>query len=115
MKLDTRRQWIGRFLLVVYLSMLTTSMFHVHEHGEAGFVCQDCIRHVHHSGHITYGGVLHGDCLLCSFLSTSYLVAEVIALATMALVLCRDFFEQISSVVCQTKRAILLRGPPVCL
>ena len=115
MKLDTRRQWIGRILLVVYLSILSASIFHVHEHGGVVFVCQDCISHVYHGGHITDGGVLHADCLLCSFLSTSYIVAEVIALATIAHVLCRDFFEQISYVVCLRKRTILLRGPPACL
>lgn len=114
MNLDARRTWIGRFLLTLYLLILSVSVFHVHEHG-GDFVCQDCISHVQHGGHITDGDVSLGDCVLCSFLSTSYLAAGIVALATVVLVLYRDFVEQTVSIVCRTKRTILLRGPPVCL
>ena len=115
MNLDARRTWIGRFLLTLYLLILSVSVFHVHEHGGEDFVCQDCINHVGHAGHISVGNMEMGDCLLCSFLSVSYLVAEVITLASLVLVLHRDFVEQTAHVVCRTKRTILLRGPPVCL
>lgn len=115
MKPDTRRLWIGRFLLAVYLTILSAGVFHVHEHGGEDFVCQDCISHVHHGGHITDGDVALGDCVLCSFLSTSYLAAELLALATIVLVLHRDFVEQTAYVICLAKRTILLRGPPSCL
>lgn len=114
MKLDARRPWIGRFLLMVYLLILSLSVSHVHEHG-GDFVCQDCINHVQHNGHITDGDVSLGDCVLCSFLSTAFLAAEIVALATILLVLYRDFVEQTVSTVCRTKRTILLRGPPSCL
>ncbi len=112
MKLDTRRLWVGRFLLMVYLLILSASVFHMHEHGGEDFLCRDCISHVKHSDHITKGGVSLGDCVLCSFLSSSYLAAEVLALVTIALVLHRDFVEQTMCVICSTKRTILLRGPP---
>ena len=115
MKLDTRRLWVGRLLLMVYLSILSASVFHMHKHGGEDFVCQDCTSHVQHSGHITEGGVSLGDCVLCSFLSISYLAAEVLALATIALVLHRDFVEQTVRVICRTKCTILLRGPPLYL
>lgn len=115
MKLDIRRLWIGRLLLVVYLSILSASVLHVHEHEGEDFVCQDCISHVRHGGHITEGGFSHVDCLFCSFLSTSYLTAEVIALAAMAIVLHRDFVKWTACIVYRTKRTTLLRGPPICL
>ena len=115
MKLDTSRFQIARFLLVVYLLILSASVFHVHEHGGEDSVCQDCISHVHHGGHITDGDVSLGDCVLCSFLSTSYLAADIIALATIVVVLHSDFVEQTMHVICRTKRTILLRGPPSCL
>ena len=114
MKSNARGLWIGRILLVAYLSILSLGAFHVHVHGE-DFVCQDCISHGQHGGHITDGDVSLGDCVLCSFLSTSYLAAGIVALATVVLVLFRDFVEQTVCTVCRTKRTILLRGPPVCL
>lgn len=113
MKIDTRKLWIARFLLVVYLSILSASVFHVH--GGETIVCHNCVNHVQHSGHITIADVSLDDCILCYFLSTSYLAAVVIVLAAMAHVLRRDFVEQTACIVCRTKRAILLRGPPVCL
>lgn len=109
-----RRSLIGRFLLALYLTILAVSVFHVHEHG-GDFACQDCISHVHHGGHFTDDSISLGDCVLCSFLSTSYLAAEIFALATIVLVLHRDFVEQTAHVICRTKRTILLRGPPVYL
>lgn len=115
MNLDTRRLSIGRFLLVVYLLILSASVFHVHKHGGEDVVCQDCVSHVRHGGHITEGSISLGDCVLCSFLSTSYVAAEVITLAAMAIVLHRDFVNQTVSVVCRAKSTVLLRGPPVCL
>ncbi len=115
MKPDARRLWIGRFLLMMYLSILSLGAFHVHEHVEDDFLCQDCISHVHHDGHVTNGDVSLGDCVLCSFLSTFYLAAEIIALATVVLVFHRDFVEQTAHVICRTKRTILLRGPPIYL
>lgn len=83
MKLNARRLWIGRFLLTVYLLILSVSVFHKHGHGE-DFVCQDCISHVQHGGHITDGDVSLGDCVLCSFLSTSYLAAEIVGVGSPA-------------------------------
>lgn len=87
----------------------------MHEHGDESFLCQDCISHVQHDAHITKGSVSLGDCVLCSFSSASYLIAAVMALATMALVLHRDFVEHTIRIVCCAKRTILLRGPPVYL
>lgn len=107
MNLDARRLSIGRFLLVVYLLILSASVFHVHEHGGKDIVCQDCVSHVRHGGHITEGSVSLGDCVLCSFLSTSYVAAEVMALAAMAIVLHRDFVEQTVCVVCRAKSTML--------
>ena len=115
MKIDTRRLWIARFLLVIYLSILSASVFHVHDHGDEDIVCQSCISHVWHNGHITKGDFSLDDCLLCNFFSTSYIAALVIALGTMVDVLCRDFVEQTECVVCRTKRTTPLRGPPACL
>ena len=115
MTIDRRRSFIGQFLLALYLTILAVGAFHVHEHGGEGFVCQDCVSHVRHGGHIVEASVSLGDCVLCSFLSVSYLVAEVIAFATVALVLHRDFVEPTACVVWRTERTILLRGPPVCL
>ena len=82
MKIDIRRQRIARFLLTIYLVILSASAFHVHEHVERDFVCQDCVSHAHHSGHITSATPSVGECTLCEFFTTSYLTTQILMLST---------------------------------
>lgn len=53
----------------------------LHRHEAVGSVavgCEACAHHVHHAGHLTAGADSHEACLLCQFLSLSYVMAAVI-------------------------------------
>lgn len=111
---DTRRTIIGRFLLALYLTILAIGAFHVHEHVEDDFVCQDCINHVDHTGHISMGDVAIGDCLLCSFFSISYIGLQCSAILFVCIVIGCIFSKQIQKAYCIERCVISLRAPP-CL
>lgn len=115
MTTDKRRTIIGRFLLAVYLMILAVGAFHVHEHVEDDFVCQDCINHVDHAGHISVGDVAMDDCLLCSFFSTTYIGVQCVAIVFACIVLVSIFSEQTQKVSCRERCIISLRAPPCLL
>lgn len=111
---DRQRTIIGRFLLAMYLTILALGAFHVHEYVEDDLVCQDCINHVNHAGHISVGDVSMGDCLLCSFFTVSYIVAQCVTIVFACAVLTSIFSEQTQNVFCRERCIISLRAPP-CL
>lgn len=112
MTIDTRRTIIGRFLLAVYLTILAVGAFHVHEHVEDDFVCQDCINHVDHAGHISMGSMTTGDCLLCSFFSLTYVGVQCVTMIYASVVLTSTFAERTQRVICSGRCVISLRAPP---
>ncbi|MBR6287622.1 MAG: hypothetical protein IKR18_11725 [Bacteroidaceae bacterium] len=113
MNTDVRRQHISRLLLAVYLTILSASFFHVHEHGSAEPVCQDCLSHVHHDGHLSAATMSVGECLICSFLSTTYLSVQAIALPFVLFVLFRQTLADSGEAVSRVCALPLLRAPPV--
>lgn len=114
MTIDKRRTTIGRFLLTVYLTILAMGAFHVHEHVENVIVCQDCINHVDHAGHISVGDMTTGDCLLCSFFSITYIEVQCMAVSFACIVLHLHLPELTQKVFCRERCVISLRAPP-CL
>ena len=114
MTTDTRRTIIGQFLLAVYLTILAVGAFHVHEHVEDDFVCQDCFNHVDHAGHISMGSMTTGDCLLCGFFSITYIGVQCVTMFFASVVLTRIFAEQTQRMICSERCVISLRAPP-CL
>lgn len=114
MTTDKRKTFISQFLLALYLTILTLGTFHVHEHVEDNFVCQDCINHVDHAGHISVGDMAMGDCLLCSFFTVSYIGAQCVAIVFACAVLTSIFSEQTQKMFCKERCIISLRAPP-CL
>lgn len=84
---NRRHRRLAWLLILVYLPMLVAISFHHHEEVEDDVVasyCQDCLHHVHHSGHIASTHSFTHDCLLCQLHSTSYLVPTLIVLAVFA-------------------------------
>ena len=66
-------------LLVLMVSMLTFSAFHVHGNMQSGVgECYQCAHHQHHSGHFSEGGVSLHDCVLCQFVATPYVAAVIL-------------------------------------
>lgn len=81
MNTDTRRQVTARLLLTIYLMILSASVLHVHHHADHAddpVVCQDCLHHVQHSGHVGTNTVPSDTCLVCEFLSVTYLAAQTL-------------------------------------
>ena len=80
MAIDRKRHITSWLMLAVFVPMLVLSSLHVHrEVADFSVECVDCASHTHHAGHLT-GGTLHVDtCVLCQFLTLSYLTLSVVA------------------------------------
>ena len=110
-----RRKRIAWLLLLVYVPMMTAVT--LHHHGEAQtdgdlVECQDCARHVRHSGHLlSLQHALH-DCVLCQLQSTLYIAPALQVLAA-SLVL-RPIMHRVACVHCQQRTSDVrsTRAPP---
>lgn len=73
-----RRQSAG-VLLFIFLSMLTFSSLHVHEeNGAKEQMCYQCTHHLPHGGHWSLSSTDSHACLLCQFITLSYLAVPVL-------------------------------------
>lgn len=104
---------IATILLALYLMIFTASVLHVHDYGHKDYVCQDCISHIKHDGHLIQGSLLEMDCVLCNFFQASYVTPQVIVLVAVALVVIACIVRQTQDVVCCTVSLPNLRAPPV--
>lgn len=92
MKNELKRQLYAWLLLSVFVPMTALSALHVHEGGrDVTAVCNACINHQAHAGHLTVGIDNLHDCLLCQFLSLSFVSATGVLTATL-IVLRRSLF-----------------------
>ena len=65
-------------LLTVYLSIVLVSSLHIHPASLWQIdECEQCVNHTPHAGHLTASDGWSHDCLLCQFLSFSYVAAAV--------------------------------------
>lgn len=111
-KHDSRRLIISRFLLAVYLILLSVGSVHVHQ-SQAELSCMDCYEHVHHDGHFSQWAMNHNDCLICQllhelFINPQALVFSAIVFATFTFILSAPDFT-VSRRVCLPG----LRAPPI--
>lgn len=108
-----RRRLFARLLLSVFVSMLSVSMFHVHEEQQTP-ACSDCTQHVSHGGHLANGSSHGYDCLLCQQGVTPYVAAQ----PTVILFFVSHCKSSVSWLVKHTLQDVVLlkhpRGPP-CL
>lgn len=74
MKGKTRRIIASWLLLAVYLPILVFSSVHTHEN-QLAFEneCVACVNHQPHAGHFSASMALYHSCLLCQFISLTYL------------------------------------------
>ena len=105
-------------LILVYLPMLVMVSFHHHNNKVEEYAvvscCQDCLHHVHHSGHIASSQTLTHDCVLCQFQSTSYLVPIVAMLVTVAVVKRLTVLVHCPKVRLRNVSVRSTRAPPYC-
>jgi hypothetical protein len=80
-KLDNRRHIASWLLLAVFVPMLILSSLHVHERSVAApeKECVDCVHHSCH-GHLTQMASWTHDCVLCQFLSLTFVAFGVACL-----------------------------------
>ena len=92
--------------------IFTASVLHVHDYGQEAWVCDDCLAHVQHDGHLSQSSLLDVDCVLCNFFHTSYLTPQVLAVSAIALVLVLLAMQPTPDVVCREFTLPSLRAPP---
>lgn len=114
MKLYTKRQLLGNVLLVLYMTILLAGALHVHERVGQDFVCQDCINHIYHNGHIAEASSSSGECLLCDFLSVTYIATCAILVALVAVIVVCTIKTSINKAHSCQRGVLSLRAPP-CL
>ena len=113
MKLDNRRHIASWLLLAVFVPMLIFSCIHVHEEVSAGAdtECADCVHHNCH-GHLTSTASWAHDCVLCQFISLTFVAAAVAAVAVIFNVLWILFAPKQYAIYSTTGGCIVTRGPP---
>ncbi len=81
MKQTQKRTWAARLLLLVFLPILLFSFMHTHQYAvsvESG--CYECTNHLPHGGHISLQAIHIHDCVLCQFVSLSFVAAMTLVL-----------------------------------
>lgn len=94
--------------------MLAFSALHVHGDVRLGAEeCYQCSHHLHHSGHLSEGGISLHDCVLCQFVSTPYIAAVVLAFVPLLYVCVQRQSLSNPSLCRKAWDIVLLRAPPV--
>ncbi|MBO5580839.1 MAG: hypothetical protein J5952_10555 [Prevotella sp.] len=75
-----KRTWAARLLLLVFLPVLMFSSLHIHEYAAAEGECYECANHLHHSGHISLQTASFHDCVLCQFVTLTFVAAVAVVL-----------------------------------
>ena len=74
--MKAKRVLFSRLMLAVFLPMLLLSVLHVHDGVYAdGDSCMECVNHLPHAGHLSINANHHDDCVLCQFMSLSFVEA----------------------------------------
>ena len=109
---ETRRHIASWLLLAVIVPMLLLSSVHIHEnHVSEQATCVECVAH-HCHGHITPAEVSFDTCVVCQFLTLSFVAAALSVVALVFNVL-RIHPALKSSQVCSARWGkIVTRGPP---
>ena len=93
--------------------MLLLSVAHIHPEAYLAVdACDQCVHHLPHAGHLTAGSGAAHDCLLCQFLSISY-----VAVAVATVVFFTDFRKihfaaPQTAVLLAARGRVGLRAPP---
>jgi len=112
-KLNSRRHIASWLLLAVFVPMVVVSSLHMHEESAEAAVaqCTDCVHHNCH-GHLTQTATWMHDCVLCQFLTLSF-----VAIGTVSLIINNKVGSVRSDArqrnVCDARSGIVgLRAPP---
>ena len=113
-KEDQKRSLCSWVLLAVFVPMLLFSSLHLHQDEQSAQTeCAECVDH-HCTGHLGQQSVSFHACVLCQFISLSYIAVAVATAVLFNKVCARVLVSQ--QYHCQTALlgAISLRAPPAC-
>ena len=114
MKKELKRQLYAWLLLSVFVPMTALSVLHIHEvDSDATAVCNACINHQSHAGHLTAGFDNIHDCVLCQFLCLSFIAATGTLTVTLTLQRRLRYVEREALYVSWDNKLHATRAPPV--
>lgn len=111
--MDKSRHIISNFLLAVFLSALFVSSFHTHPAHFEEPLCEDCVHHLPHPGHIGSQDGALSECLLCHFLALPYVIALAVLVLAPARLLSGVIFHPQWAPVSAHLHHTRSRAPPV--
>ncbi len=107
-----RRHIASWVLLAVFLPMLILSSVHVHETTTSiDYECSGCVQH-HCHGHLGEMTTSMHACVLCQFLTLSFVAAAVFAVVLYNKVNEIHFAQRRSNILLKACGVITLRAPP---
>ncbi|MBO4663526.1 MAG: hypothetical protein J5663_03825 [Bacteroidaceae bacterium] len=113
MKLTTKRHISAWMLLAVFVPMLLISSLHIHEESEtAEEACAECVHH-HCYGHLSQLTTTMHQCILCQFLTLSFVASSAITLVVYNKVMHLRLDARQRNVSIAHKGIVGLRAPPV--
>ncbi|MBQ8656452.1 MAG: hypothetical protein IJ527_05310 [Prevotella sp.] len=116
MRIGLKRRFSAWLLLAVFLPMLVLSALHVHAAAEtAADMCTECVNHSGHHGHLTQTAASVSDCVLCQFLSLSYLETAPLTLTACACLSVLLLAVSVTPCVTRPGNTHAPRAPPYCM
>lgn len=113
MKLTTKRYLFTWMLLATLLPMLLMSSLHIHELEESsGATCIECV-HGHCGGHLTQMTTTMHQCVLCQFLTLTFVSFGVVTLIIINKVVSVRTDARHRRVCVAYSGIVGLRAPPV--
>ena len=113
MKRQRKRIISAWLLLSIFVSIMMLSTLHRHHPiADPATYCEACTHHVHHSGHFTTAYEHLDDCVLCQFISLTFVAAAVAAVAVIFNVLLILYVPKQYAIYSTTRGCIVTRGPP---
>ncbi|MCR5270112.1 MAG: hypothetical protein K6D91_03740 [Prevotella sp.] len=99
-------------LLLVFSSMLLVTSFHIHEReAQEETECSDCVRHSC-QGHLTNVVSWSHDCVLCQFLTLTYVATGAIVISVLSREVCVSIAVRQYPVRTADSGIVGLRAPP---
>ncbi len=115
MKNELKRQLSAWLLLSVFIPMMVVSALHVHPSVcvDEQMLCDACIHHLPHGGHITTNAGHLNECVVCQVMTIGFLPAVGLLLTFLVLQICVPYENRSSLVVLRSGSATGSRAPPV--
>ena len=99
-------------LLALFVPMLIISSLHRHQEvAVATTECADCVQHSCH-GHLTQMASWADDCMLCQFLTLTFVATAAVSLIIINNVVCSSILARQRNVCVAHSGIVGLRAPP---